>query len=599
MNVLDANALNELNEAIRWLGLTDRNAELARDYFTAPADDDALLERSEPQTNFRGLPRENVIYAFNAFLRYDTRAKLQIAGRVLKFLWATGDTAVCSMVGKTYFGRIIDEDTVYFRAQVLGNVRTAVMEAAGLFESSHMSPGSLSWLCRMARQHPEDLAAAQKLCRGTESHASALLASLLLHFSPEMVDVPWQKHLLRRSILEAIPRILFGQPGRDIQMLVDYVSAGDLRAPVPVPPSIAYPAVDAASAQRATWMERTLRRTFGITALLMSGQDETSRCLLRMILMLHPSQVFYDASQYLPADAFEQVLPILREDTPGGGISLALFFAHTGIAQSDNKAVFMKHCRRDLELALQEADPDRYLSLLEAGLEPLTMQDVRVKLANGFSEGFRGDERGTVYKFITQANDLSDASARLEPIQPRQGHIRNGCMRLLARYIREEGLDDFAVRCTALAGLLWTEPGFNTLCWLPGGETDTGLMKQIIQKLCDGGLPVGDVLQICGRVYDSTYWDELRAAVRQAALSIAERGTVADFAGVLKNGSIFLRSIALDCLDIRSSEAGAKEAILDAAADSSKFIREQVAKILPRHPEWSGDYIMLLSAKKT
>lgn len=46
-------------------------------------------------------------------------------------------------------------------------------------------------------------------------------------------------------------------------------------------------------------------------------------------------------------------------------------------------------------------------------------------------------------------------------------------MRLLARYIREEGMDAFSICFPALAGLLWSDSGCGTLCWLPGGETNT------------------------------------------------------------------------------------------------------------------------------
>ena len=594
MNIQDLRHHKELTEAIQWLCLTAHNTEVALEYFTASTADDALLNQVELQNNFRGMPRENVIYAFNSFIRYDGK----VLDRLLKFLWAAGGTAVCEMVSQTYFNRISDQDTAAFRASVLGNVRAAVMEATGLFGGPNVARNSLQWLCDLARNHPEELLAAQEMCQGPEAHGGALLASLLLRLAPERVNVQVQRHLLHRSSLNAIPRILFGLPGKDIQMLVDYVDSGDLNEPVPIPPSIRLPAVDVASAQNATWLERSALRHYGMTALLTAEQDEKMRRLLRMILMLYPKQVFFDAAHYLEPADFGQILSVLREDTPGGGISLALFFANSGNWAGAAKEVFLEHCREDMVKAMQNADPDQYLSLLDEGMEPLPARDVREKLARWFGAGCVAENAGRIRAFVMEEHDLSDHRIRLAGIQPGRGGVRNGCMRLLGRYIREEGLDDFAIRCAALAGLLWSEPGYNILCWLPSGGTNAELMKQIMQRLCERGLPVVEVLTICGKMYDDSYWDELKISVRKAALSVAELGTVSDFEWVLKNGGIFLRGIALECLDRRSAESGAKEAILSAIGDSSKQVREQVARILPRHPEWAADYKGLLTAKK-
>ena len=598
MNVMDANVLKELTEAFQWLQLTDRNTKIAWEYFTAPSADDALLEQVEPQKNFRRMPRDSVIYAFNGFVRYGSRSGMNCLDRVLKFLWAAGGAAVCEMVSMTYFNRISDGDTASFRASVLGNIRAAVMEATGMFGGPHVARTSLSWLCELTRNRPGDLLAAQELCGGPESHGAAMLAGILLHCASDRVNVEVQRHLLHRCSMDAIPRILFGLPGKDIQLLVDYVAAGDLNAPVPIPPSIRLPAVDVDSAQRATWLERSMLRNYGMTALLTAAQDEKMRCLLRMILMLYPVQVFYDAAQYLEPEVFENVLPVLRADTPGGGTSLVLFYAKASVARKFNNEALLKHCREDIEKALIDSDPDQYLALLETGIEPLPTQCIREKLAKGFSAGTLGVHADVIRAFVLEEHDLSDSADRLALIQPGRGTVRNGCMRLLRQYVQQEGLDDFSIRCAALAGLLWSDPGYNVLCWLPNGDTDAALMRRIMQRLCGLGLPVGQVLKICGNLYDEGYWEEFKRSVRMAALSVAESGNVSEFSDVLKNGGVFLRGIALECLDKRAAEPGAKEAILSAVGDSSKVIREQVARLLPSHPEWAQDYKNLLTSKK-
>lgn len=598
MNVNDGNALKELTEALQWLELTDHNRELAWEYFTVPAEDDALLEKLEPQTNFRGLGQDNVIYAFNSFVRYDVRSGMKILQRLLKFIWAAGGSAACALMNKTTFSQIVGGDTAAFRASALGNPRAAAMEAAGLFASPHSARRGLPWLCKIAAENPEDLLAAQKLCQGPESYGIGLLAGILIHIAPEQVDLAVQKHLIHKYAQDAIPRILFGLPNSDIQMLADYVSAGDPGAAVPIPPSIRNPAVDVETAQKAFWMEKMMFRTYAVASLLAAEHDDQMRCILRVLLMLDPKTVFHDACQRLPSDVFRAVFPVLQKEMPGGGVSIALFDTERNIDETGNKKIVAELCREERKIALKNADPDAYLALLETGVEPLPVQDVREKLARGYGEGALGVDADVIYAFVMEEHTLADAPARLANIQPGRGYIRNGCMRLLARYIREEGLDDFAVRCAALAGLLWEEPGYNVLCWLPGGETDAKLMQKMMHRLCELGLNAGEVLRICGKVYESTYWEEIQKSVRSAALSIANQGQVSDFAGVLRDGSVFLRGIVLECLDQRANEPGAREVILSAAGDSSKFVREQVARILPRHPEWTADYRDLLTAKK-
>jgi len=67
---------------------------------------------------------------------------------------------------------------------------------------------------------------------GAEAIGYGLLAGLLLLFAPELAP---PRHRIRRNVLEAIPKILVGLPGKDIELLSDFVSAGDCRIAVPRP----------------------------------------------------------------------------------------------------------------------------------------------------------------------------------------------------------------------------------------------------------------------------------------------------------------------------------------------------------------------------
>lgn len=596
MNITDPKVLSELNNFANCLGLTPKNRQIAAEYLLSSYDNESLLEDCEKQTNFASLSSSSLGHGFHSFIWMQSAAGMKVMDRLLRLLWAMGGPSVCTMMCNTHFGRMVSDETPGFRARALGNVRAAAMEAVDIFASPYMSDKSLLWLCRTAQEHPGDIAAATELCQGAESIGFGLLAGLLLRFAPEQAP---PDYLIRRNMLEAVPKILFGLPNKDIQAMVDFVAAGDPAAPIPQPASLQHPAVDIKTAMRASWMERMYLRTYGFAALLGAEFDDTLRCMLRLILMLNPRTIVQEALARIPADVFATVLPALREAIPGGGVTVVCLAMERGADDLGNQRQLLTLCREDLPQVMHHSDPDQYLRLVDTGMEPLPAAELREKLARSFCAIRTPAETEIIHSFLTSERDLSDAPRRLAEAQSARGSVSGGCMRLLREYILSEGLDDFAVRCAALAGLLFTDPLYGTLCWQTGGHTDARLMCEVVSRQCELGLDPRDALRTCAKVYEhNSYDDENKLAARKAALSLVQPGRAGAFADILREGDLFLRAVAVEALDKLASEPEAKDAILAAAGDSSKQIREQVARILPKHPEWAEDYKTLLTSKK-
>ncbi len=118
--------------------------------------------------------------------------------------------------------------------------------------------------------------------------------------------------------------------------------------------------------------------------------------------MLNPKSIFHDALQRLLPEVFAGVLPVLRQEIPGGGVSVVLFDSEKGADEKGNKKVVAKFCREDMVKALKDADPDQYLSMLDTGMEPLPALAVREKLAKGFGDGALGEDANAIFAFLME-----------------------------------------------------------------------------------------------------------------------------------------------------------------------------------------------------
>lgn len=586
MNVQDPRIRQELQEGLKWLPLSAKNEEVLLRYIFLPDRDDDILAQTE-KASFYGISENQALFFYIPFMRMENIINTPVMERLLEFLWAVGGVSVAALLTKAR-GCFSSADSAGWRVKVLGAVPAAVLSAATVFASEHHTNRSMYWLLGA---EPDVLRDAQALCTRVEEHAAALMSASLLRRE----DDPQQREALLRRVIDAVPKILFGLPRNQVEEMQDYIRRGDLNVPVPVLPALQLPAVDIASAQTATWMETYLLRTYAMAAMLTAHLDSRIRCALRFYLMLYPRRILYDAILFLPKEVRAQMPELLVRELPGGGVTMMLLAAtYTEIYKNCREV-----CLPYLHEAMQHANPEQFMRLVkfEKG-EGLSVEEVRVKLALGLSKCACSADEQEAYDYLMEQGDLTDAVARLRNIRPGFYRGLSHCIRLLREYILENGMDDFSLRCVTFAGLVFDNPDLFSLTWMPGGKTNSELLQKLLQQLCERGLPAAEVLGICDRVYENVYWDDHKAELRRAVLTLGTPERVGEFVRAMGSGSVFARTVALELLSGLTDAAGAKEAILGAAGDSSKQVRELVCRILSGHPEWSEDCKKLLSSKK-
>jgi hypothetical protein len=247
---------------------------------------------------------------------------------------------------------------------------------------------------------------------------------------------------------------------------------------------------------------------------------------------------------------------------------------------------------------MEHANPEEYLYLIDHQKQALSPAKIRDKMVTSLVKCTNKADEALARAYLTETGSLADTAARLRNVRPGLTKALDRCADLLRDYIHENGMDDFSVRCAAFTGTVFHRSWLDSLCWIRGGKVDGEILPRLTRRFCECGLPTDQILMIWDRNYESTYNDDYKASIRKAALAVADPSRVNAIADSMKRGSVFLRSAALEMLADLSAEPGAKEAILAAAGDSSKQIREQVSKILVKHPEWTGDCTNLLNSKK-
>ena len=592
MNILDPQIESCIKQAFSFMPLTQKNQELFREYILLPKRDDALLAQAEPQNNFSSF---NPFFYHPMYRIWTIRDDRSVLDRLLEFLWAVGGVDTANALLKAE-GRLSDADGGDWRAKVLGKVPAAFLCAATAFESVYRTNRFVKWMAEAAQEDHIDLLKAQALC-DKFPHAFALLSGVLLAFAGEESIKPFQREKLVQITLDAVPRILFGLPAAQIQQMKAYIEKGDPSVAPPVLPALQLPAVDIESAQFATWQAHLLLRTHAMAALLAAKEDPRLHCALRFFMMLPPRRIFEDALKYLPKASLPEYLPLLRDVLPGG-VTMILFAVHYSEYFQLCRATLPDTFDANFEVAMEHATPEEFLYLLDHEKNALSPAKIREKMVTSLVKCTNKADEALARAYLTETGSLADTDARLRNVRPGLTKALDRCADLLRDYIHENGMDDFSVRCAAFMGTVFHRSWLDSLCWIRGGKVDGEILPKLTRRFCECGLPTDQILMIWDRDYESTYNDDYKANIRKAALAVADPSRVKDIAGSMNQGSVFLRSVALEMLADLSAEPGAKEAILAATGDSSKQIREQVSKILVKHPEWTEDCKTLLNSKK-
>ena len=593
MNILDPQIESCIRQAFSFMPLTQKNQELFREYVLLPKRDDALLAQAEPQNNFSSF---SPFFYHPMYRIWTIRDDRSIMDRLLEFLWSVGGVDTVNALLKAD-GRISDADGGDWRAKVLGKVPAAFLCAATAFESLYRTNRFVKWMAQAAQEDHTDLLNAQALC-DKFPHAFALLSGVLLAFAGEESIRPLQREKLVENTIDAVPRILFGLPISQIRQMQEYIEKGDPAVAPPVLPSLQLPAVDIESAQFATWQAHLLLRTHAMAALLAAKEDPRMHCALRFFMMLHPRQIFKDAMDFLPKTSVPEYLPLLRDVLPGGGVTMILFAVHYSEYFQLCRATLPDTFDANFEAAMEHATPEEYLYLLDHEKHALSPAKIREKMVTSLVKCTHKADEGLARAYLTETGTLADTGARLRNVRPGLTKALDRCADLLRDYIHENGMDDFSVRCAAFMGTMFNRSWLDNLCWMKGGKTDPEILPMLTRRFSECGLPALQILKIWSWVYENTYNDDYKGLIRKAVLALADPVHIPALEEAVKSGTVFLRSAGLEMLADLSAEPGAKEAILAATGDSSKQIREQVSKILGKHPEWTGDCKTLLNSKK-
>ncbi len=158
-------------------------------------------------------------------------------------------------------------------------------------------------------------------------------------------------------------------------------------------------------------------------------------------------------------------------------------------------------------------------------------------------------------------------------------------------YIKDYGCDDFIMRCVAVIGSCIGRYGDHL-------NDITGFSKDGIPSLIDWfyshDTDMAQVLDICSNISENSYYCEYMIKIYADALS----DRTDDIAAAdISKCSVLAKTLALTLLG--TNDVKYRKSIMSLAGDSSKAIRELVADIAVKHPEWKDDIKVLLGSKKS
>ena len=162
---------------------------------------------------------------------------------------------------------------------------------------------------------------------------------------------------------------------------------------------------------------------------------------------------------------------------------------------------------------------------------------------------------------------------------------------LKADYIHVYGIDDFILRCVVVLGGSVGRYSHHL-------NDITGFSKDGIPSLIDWfyshDTDMAQVLDICSNISENSYYCEYMIKIYADALS----DRTDDIAAAdISKCSVLAKTLALTLLG--NNDVKYRKSIMSLAGDSSKAIRELVADIAVKHPEWKDDIKVLLGSKKS
>ena len=589
MNIKDSHYENRLERFLQTLNLTDHNLQMARSYLRDPEVGQELLKTAEHQD----FPRTN---GFNSEL-YDlsVSANSQQMGHVLKFLWAVGGRTAVRPLG-FLCGRLVPGESSKWRAKYLGNT-AAIVFAAALFGSYQFNVETVRWLMELAGSDEAALLDALGQLGPMDEGMKLLLGALLIRFSSDGEVVARQMAEAKRLLESGMHTMLDQTPKAEIGELTEYVFRGDSTAAPPVPASVKFPCEDGLSSQYPNYaLDNWTLGRLALPALLIAKKDPMGIRMLKTMMMLSGNLVLAALTNWCPKEQLLEDAPILQEVTPGGGAGVLMFLSSDRVyygvrsALSDLAAFYAG----DMVRAKQEADCLVYVNLLKMNPMPLPREEVREKIIVDLCR-----------RAASGADDLRawllGETDTLDAVTPKAHTHAKGLPLLFREMILSDGWDDFLVRSVKATLELCQGQGMSKLLYHPEGRLLPEMIVGMVEHLTPVGVTVEQLLDFFGKEYDDICRDEYKRTIRDtAAKTVAKPEYIEGLSIAAAKCGLMGRWAAITALNALADEnVSAKAAVLAAAGDSSKQIRELVMTIFAARREWSADFEALLNAKKT
>ena len=600
---------HKLEKLLKTLKFSQSNADLAMEYLTAEAENDALLERAEPQ-NFRKLNPGECASAWDHqdWVRRSDREKL---GRYLKLFFAIGKSTAVNLWRPYHRGNIHKEQQMDWLLSVLPKAAVAAMEADRLAWDLRNSE-EIGWLHQLALAEPEVLEEAQKLNGSPSDNMKVALAGILLSQASDQQLIRRQGDILLENNVDTLDAVAGWLDDKQLLVLRQYMRAGVWTPQLPG----GLPNPSAADALQTRNSDDYLTGLLGLASFQAMGVDTRARCALQMYLRLNPQAVLNSITHLGSLSHFLNYFDDLLENLPGGAATMLLFLAHGRYwIDDDTKRKLMHRCVSGLAEAMKHANPNQYLGitqLLPAAAKFLGDEKQRII---AILQRYASAGQQELADFLLGSGSLKDSLKELSAVSvgwcyPSQ---ESGMMVL---YRLEHGWDDFLCRCAVVLGIPFEGRAMGNILANYTHEQATKIaaavnvffgasfamenLEDMVEALIAHELPLTDVMTIVGKLHDDTYNEELQKKIRACVyMAAAKPEFIPDLCDAAKTGSVFARQTAINALyNLAPDHPEAKAGVLAAAGDSSKQIKEALVTLYAGRPEWAEDYKKLLSAKK-
>lgn len=210
--------------------------------------------------------------------------------------------------------------------------------------------------------------------------------------------------------------------------------------------------------------------------------------------------------------------------------------------------------------------------------------NAKEKVAKAVSDHFK--DKDAVYSYVMGNTTFAEVFAAIDndTITGYSFSDRNN-------YFRLYGLDDFLIRCLEVMTLCTS--GYNNFIWHDTGFEVRENTAEFVGAMKAGDMNGRQLLRSIGNAAE-TMWDK-ESKLDEIAVLLSDRTdeiAETDCTGL----PVLSRVLQLKILGAQANRY--KAAILSAAGDSSKAVREAVAGIISVHKSWQEDVIEMLSSKK-